>query len=116
MLIGARTKRRPAKASGVLVFMSGHQAEKIAIGFSLKRLCLAAVVAQADAGKDTQAAASKMPGARVVFGFKAVERGQGNSESAVQVAEDFKDLGFELVVGALRFWCGFGLLGLRLRG
>jgi hypothetical protein len=47
-----------AKTPGVLIFMSGHQPEKIAVGFGLKRFYLAAVVAQADSGKDAQAAAA----------------------------------------------------------
>ena len=59
-----------------------------------------------------------------IFGFKAVERGQGDAVSAIEMAKGFKDLGFELVVRAalelgLRVGApgepGFGLLGSGLR-
>src|SRR5215471_5357222 len=97
----------PAKTNGVLVFMGGHQPEKVAVGFRLKGFCLATVFAQADSGKNAQAAAAEMFGAGMVFGLKPVEGGQGNAEPAVQVTEHLKDLGFELVVGAgLRGWIG----------
>jgi hypothetical protein len=50
-----------------------------------------------------------------VFGFKPVERGQDNPESAVKVAKSLQEIGFSLMVRAR---LGFGivcLLGLRLR-
>jgi hypothetical protein len=91
-----------ANVPGLPVFMCGHQPEQIAVGFSLQGLCAGVEFTQARDGKDAQAvAATPMPalGPEAVFDFQFVERGQGHSVSAVKVAENFKDLGFELVVG-----------------
>ena len=48
-----------------------------------------------------------------VFGFQFVERGQGNAVSAVEMAEGFKDIGFELMVRAMARECGAPAPGLR---
>ena len=89
--------------------MRGHQAEQIAVGLGLKGLCADVEFAQTGGGEDAQAifGARTRFRAVAVFDFKLVKRGQGNAVSAVEVAEDFKDLGFELVVGVkLREWIG----------
>jgi len=57
-----------------------------------------AIVAEKAGGKDARCAMA-------VFAFNAVERGEGNTVSAIEVAEGFKDFGFKLVVRAAR---GFG--------
>jgi len=86
---------------GVLVFMCGHQPEQVAVGLGLQGLCAGVEFAQTGGGKDTKAIFGVRTRFRAaaVFDFKLVERGQGNAVSAVQVVENFKDLGFELVVG-----------------
>ncbi|HZD96331.1 MAG TPA: hypothetical protein VE133_18860 [Candidatus Sulfotelmatobacter sp.] len=110
---------------GLLVFVCGHQPEQVAVGFSLQRFRPPAVFAQTDAGKDADAVSGVRAVLRLgagiglwtILDFQLVERGQGNAVSAIEMAQNFKDLGFELVVRALglRYGApgtpGFGLLG-----
>jgi hypothetical protein len=91
------------KAGGVLVFVSGEDAEQVAVGLGAQDLGAAAIAVEKARGEDA-----------VGFGFQLVERVQGKAVSAVEAAQDFKDLGFALPVGTRT--PGFGLLGLRLRG
>src|SRR5262245_48740020 len=95
---------------GLLVFMCGHQPEQITVGLSLQCFGAGVEFTQTGGGKDAQGVTAPplpAPGPEAVFDFQFVERGQGNTVSAIEVAEDFKNLGFELVVGVmLRGWVG----------
>jgi hypothetical protein len=92
-----------AKALGFMLFASGEEAKKIAVGDGAERLRAVAVIGEEASGKNAR-------DLQMVFGFKAVQGGQGNAVSAIEMAERFKELGFQLMVraGALGF-------GLRLR-
>jgi hypothetical protein len=96
-----------AKSLGFLFFASGDEAKEVTVGLSAESF-RAVAVSMEKAGRK---------GARrmlAVFSFQSVECGQGNAVSAIEVAEGFKDFGFELVARVVAR--GFGLLGLRLRG
>jgi len=105
MLIG-----RVDKASGVLVFMSGDQAKQIAVGFSLQRFSASVEFAQRGSSKNAQCIFCPRTGfgPAAIFDFQFIERSQGNAVAAVEVAEDFKDLGFELMIG-LKLRGGMGV-------
>ncbi len=79
----------PAKTRGVPVFVSGDEADQITVGNSTEGFGAVAVVAEAASGKDRRPKLA-------VFGFKAVERGEGDAVSAIEVLEGFKEFGFEL--------------------
>ena len=84
------------EAEGVLVFASGKEAEQVAVGQGAERFRAVAVVAQAVVGEDARLL-------QTVLLCKAVERSQGDAKAAVQVAQGFKEFGFEL-----RVWLGCG--------
>ena len=102
----------------VLFFVFGDQPEQVAVGLGAQHLGAAAIAVQKARGEDTRAVF-----ALAGFGFKFVERGQGNAVSAVEVAENVKDLGFGLVLvgtralgfaGCLGRGCGAGLVRIAL--
>ena len=89
-----------AKAFGLLLFASGEEAEQVAVGLGAESFRAVAVVMQ-KAGREGA------PRMLAVFDFKAVERGQGNAVSAVEMAERFKEIGFQLMVRVGRsVWVG----------
>jgi hypothetical protein len=95
------------KAVGFVLFASGEEPEQVAVGLGAESFGAVAVVMQKDGSEGA---------ARVlaVSDFKAVERGQGNAVSTIEVAERLKEIGFQLMVRVVAV--GFGLLGLWLRG
>jgi hypothetical protein len=96
------------EAGCVLVFVSSEEAKEVAVGEGAKGLGAVAVVL-----KETCREGSGR--AHAIFDFKAVERGQGNAVSAIEVAEGFKEVGFELVVSAAALGFGARVLGSWLR-
>jgi hypothetical protein len=91
------TVSRPVSLSGFsetrgeLVFASGKEAQEVAVGNGAEGFGTVAVVAEA-AGREDQRPSL------AVFGFKAVERGEGNAVSAIEVVKGFKEFGFALMV------------------
>jgi hypothetical protein len=98
-----------------VVFVCGDQIEQVAVGLGAKGLRAVLVAVKDALGKDARAG-NVACGVKAVLLFQALERGQGNAVSAVQVAEGFKDLGFKLGIGAPALSSRFSVLGLRLRG
>src|SRR5204862_426732 len=89
-----------AKALGLLLFASGKDQKQVMIGQGAEPFGTGAVILQERNRKDARCALA-------IFGFKLVERGQGNTVSAIEMAERFKEIGFKLVVRAF----GRGLPG-----
>ena len=83
----------------VLFFACGDEAEQVAIGLGAKGFCAVAVIMEKTGGKGAWRTLT-------VFGFQFVERGQGDAVSAVEMAEGFKDFGFELMVRTVARECG----------
>jgi hypothetical protein len=79
------------EASGVVFFVSGEEAEQVAVGNGAKGFRAVTVVAEAGGGEDGRPNLT-------VFGFKTLERGEGDAVSAVDVVEGFQEFGFALVV------------------
>jgi hypothetical protein len=79
------------KTRGELVFASGKEAKQVAVGNGAEGFRAVAVVAEAAGGKDQRPSLA-------VFGLKAVERGEGDAVSAIEVVEGFKEFGFALMV------------------
>ena len=90
-----------AKALGFVLFASGEEAEEVSVGEGAERFRAVAVAGEEASGKN----AGRL---QMVSGLKAVQGGQGNTVSAIEMAERFKELGFQLVVRA-------GALGFELR-
>jgi len=82
---------RPGEAFGFLFFARGDETEQIAVGLGAEGFRAVAVVME-------KAASKGAPCALPVFDFQSVERGQGDAVSAIEVAQGFKDFGFELMV------------------
>lgn len=80
-----------SETRGELVFASGKEAQEVAVGNGAEGFGTVAVVAEA-AGREDQRPSL------AVFGFKAVERGEGNAVSAIEVVKGFKEFGFALMV------------------
>ena len=105
---------RPGEAFGFLFFARGDETEQIAVGLGAEGFRAVAVVMEKTGGKGA-------PCALPVFDFEPVERSQGDAVSAIEVAQGFKDFGFELMVRTVAQGFGapgkpgFGLLGFWLR-
>ena len=69
-------------------FAAGQSFEQVVIGQSANFLRALAEALERWAGKDSAAL------------LQAVERGEGNAVSAIEVVKGFKEFGFELMVGA----------------
>lgn len=89
-----------AEASCFLAFAAGQGLKQVVIGQGTKFLRPLAEVVERRAGKDSAAL------------LQAVERGEGNTVSAIELLEEIKELSFELAVRA----AALCVLGLRLRG
>lgn len=87
------------EARGFLAFTSSQGFEQIVIGQSANFLRPLAKVLECGARKDSAAL------------LQAIERGEGNSVSAIELVKEIKELGFVLVVRAVALFC----LGLRRR-
>jgi len=85
---------KPAKAFGFVVFSSGKEAEQIAVRHGAKGFSAVAVVAEAASGEDWWPELT-------ILGFQALERGEGDAVSAVDVVKSFEELGFALMVREL---------------
>jgi hypothetical protein len=110
--------RRPAKMRGVALLADGHEPQQIMIGLRAERFRAMAEIAQAVLGKDAPGLSIRQVcrASATVFAFQLVQRGQGNAVSAVQMAENVKDLGFQLVVVSARaLGPGVTVMGLWLR-
>ncbi len=75
------------EARCVLLFVSGEEAKKVAVGESAKRLGAVTVVTDAGGGEDVRLR-------------QIVERGKGDAVSAIDIAKSGKDLKFVMRVGA----------------
>jgi hypothetical protein len=89
------------------VFARGKDPKEVAVGNGTKGFRAVAIVTEAAGGEDQRPKLA-------VFGFQALERGESDAISAIEVVESFKEFGFALVVRAARLrlgvWlrCGFG--------
>jgi hypothetical protein len=105
---------------GVALLSDGHQPQQVMVGLRPERFRAMAEIAQAVSGKDASGLIilQVRRASAAVFAFQFVQRGQGNPVSAVKVAENIKDLGFQLVAVSVRA-LGLGIpvwaRGLRLR-
>ena len=72
---------------GVTFFVSGEEAEQIAIGQGAEGFGAVAIVAQAGGGKDGRS-------------LQTAERSEGGAISTVELAQVFEKFGFEMGVGA----------------
>ncbi len=77
----------------ILVFVSGKNAEQVAVDKRAERLGAVAVIAQAGGGEDCRSF-------QMGLVLQLLKRGQGKPISAVQLVESLKKLGFELSVRA----------------
>jgi hypothetical protein len=88
------------KAGGFVLFASSKEAQQVTVGYGTEGFCAVAVFAEAAGGKD------RWPDL-AVFGLKALERGEGNAVSAIEVVKGFKEFSFALM--ALRLELGVWL-------
>jgi hypothetical protein len=72
------------------VFASGKEAQQVAVGNGAEGFRAVAIFAQAAGGEDRRTDLA-------VFDFKAVERGEGDTVSAIEVVEGLKEFGFALM-------------------
>jgi hypothetical protein len=95
---------RSAKARGFVLFASGQEAEKVTVGQGAESFCTVTEVMQ-------KAGCEGAGCVQAVFGFKPIERGQGNAVSAVEMAKqrdqlsvDGQDAGVWVEVARVA-WC-----------
>jgi hypothetical protein len=99
------------EAEGVLIFVSGKEAEQITIRLGAQGFGSVAVVVQAVVGEDERL----VPASFFCASAKAVESGQRHAKATVQLTQSVKQFGFLMRVVWLRVRAAARALGSRLR-